>query len=53
MGRHHAEPQVNFPVAAADHPDQPRRVRQSALEAEPFLKSIPAYRYARAVPRAR
>jgi len=53
MGRHPAAPQVNFPVAVADHPDQPRRVRQAALEGEPFLKSIPAYGYARPVPRAR
>jgi len=53
MGRHPTAPQVNFPVAVADHLDQPRRVRQAALEGEPFLKSIPAYGYARPVPRAR
>ncbi len=46
-GRHHAAPEVNFPIAGANQSDQPRRIRQSVLEPQPFLKSIPAFRYAR------
>jgi len=47
-GRHNAPPEVSFP-GPVDHPSgQPRRMRQSALEATPFLKSIPAFRYIRA-----
>ena len=44
-GRRAAPPQVRFlPPADAD---QPRRERQSKLEPQPFLESVPAYRYAR------
>jgi hypothetical protein len=38
-------PEVNYPAPADELADQPRRIRQSSLEAEPFLQSIPAYRY--------
>jgi len=44
-GRWPAPPEVNYPAPAVVPGNQPRRVRQSPLEAEPFLQSIPAYRY--------
>ena len=44
QGRSVGLPEVRFP---AEDPDEipPMRVRRSVLEAEPFLKSIPVYRY--------
>jgi hypothetical protein len=36
-------PEVKYP--AEDAGDKPRRTRQSEIEPEPFLESIPAYRY--------
>ena len=44
-GRWPTPPEVSYPVSTDELASQPRRVRQSALEAEPFLQSIPAYRY--------
>jgi len=45
-GRHLAPPQVQFPLPAALR-NEVRRVRESKLEAAPFLQSLPVYRYAR------
>jgi hypothetical protein len=44
-GRWPTPPEVTYPTSAEELADQPRRSRQTALEAEPFLESIPAYRY--------
>jgi len=44
-GRRVEVPAVRFPVPAAVN--APRRVRQSKLEPQPFLESLPVYRYAR------
>jgi hypothetical protein len=44
-GRWPTPPEVNYPAAAEELEKQPRRSRQSALETEPFLESMPAYRY--------
>jgi hypothetical protein len=46
-GRWPAPPEVNYPAPAEENEDKPRRVRESALEPEPFLQTIPAYRYIR------
>jgi hypothetical protein len=46
-GRWPTPPEVNYPAPADEFAKQPRRVRESALEAAPFLESIPAYRYVR------
>jgi hypothetical protein len=46
-GRRALAPQVRFPPPQDD--DQPARERQSKLAAEPFLESLPVYRYARSV----
>jgi hypothetical protein len=45
-GRWPTPPEVNYPASADELAEHARRVRQSELEAEPFLQSIPAYRYA-------
>jgi hypothetical protein len=45
-GRWPSPPEVNYPAPVDELANQPRRIRQSVLEAEPFLQSIPAYRYA-------
>jgi hypothetical protein len=45
-GRWPTPPEVNYPAPAEELESRPRRVRESTLEAEPFLQSIPAYRYA-------
>jgi hypothetical protein len=44
-GRWPTPPEVTYPAPADERADQPRRTRRSELEAEPFLQSIPAYRY--------
>jgi hypothetical protein len=44
-GRHHVPPEVWYPDPIDENAE--RKARQSALEPEPFLQSIPAYRYAR------
>jgi hypothetical protein len=44
IGRSEA-PLVHFPKAVAETPDAKERIRQSKLEPEPFLKSLPVYRY--------
>jgi hypothetical protein len=44
-GRRPTPPEVNYPAPADELANQPRRTRQSELEAEPFLLSISAYRY--------
>ena len=43
-GRHPQPPEVRFPAPAET--TIPSRVRQSKLEAAPFLRTIPVYRYA-------
>jgi hypothetical protein len=43
-GRRSEPPEVHF-SAETDNGDKPRRVRESKLEAEPFLSSLPVYRY--------
>jgi hypothetical protein len=43
-GRHPQPPEVRFPAPA--EMTTPSRVRQAKLEAAPFLRSIPVYRYA-------
>jgi len=35
-------PEVNYPAPADELANQPRRTKQSELEAEPFLQSISA-----------
>jgi len=47
LGRRHTAPEVNFPDPNAKDSATPRRVRPSALESEPFLRSISVYRYLR------
>ena len=42
-GRHAEPPQVTFPTNADD--TLPRRTRASKLEAEPWLRCLPVYRY--------
>jgi hypothetical protein len=42
-GRHHQPPEVYFPET--ETPNKPQRRRESKLEAEPFLRSLPVYRY--------
>jgi hypothetical protein len=44
-GRRAQSPEVRFP-AAAEVTNPPGRVRQSRLDAAPFLRSLPVYRYA-------
>jgi hypothetical protein len=44
-GRWPTPPEVNYPAPIDELAKQPRRTRQSELEAEPFLQAIPAYRY--------
>jgi hypothetical protein len=44
-GRWPTPPEVNYPSSVDELGDQPRRIRQSELEPEPFLQSIPAYRF--------
>jgi hypothetical protein len=44
-GRWPTPPEVNYPVPVEELESRPRRVRESTLEAEPFLESIPEYRY--------
>jgi hypothetical protein len=44
-GRWPTPPEVNYPAPVDELANQPRRTRQSALESEPFLQSISAYRY--------
>ena len=43
-GRHAEPPQVHFP-AQAETENKPHRIRESKLETEPFLHSLPVYRY--------
>jgi len=43
-GRHHQPPEVRFPLETED-PNEPPRTRESKLGAEPFLRSLPVYRY--------
>jgi hypothetical protein len=44
-GRWPTPPEVNYPAPVEELASRPRRVRQTELESEPFLRSIPAYRY--------
>lgn len=46
-GRHSEPPQVNFPVPQDETSTMAPRSRESQLEAKPFLKSLPVWRYAR------
>lgn len=41
------QPQIRFLPAA--EPDEPKRVRQSKLDPQPYLESLPVYRYSRRV----
>jgi hypothetical protein len=43
-GRRTEPPEVHYPAAADDSP-KPKRVRESKLESEPYLSSLPLYRY--------
>jgi hypothetical protein len=43
-GRRAEMPDVNFP-GAVDLESKPPRVRESKLESEPLLRSLPVYRY--------
>jgi hypothetical protein len=43
-GRRHQPPEVHFPVET-ETASKPQRTRESKLEAEPFLSSLPVYRY--------
>lgn len=42
-GRRTEQPEVHFPADADG--SKPKRMRQSKLEAEPYLRSLPVYRY--------
>jgi hypothetical protein len=42
-GRRTETPEVHFPTA--DDSTKPRRTRESKIEPEPFLRSLPVYRY--------
>jgi hypothetical protein len=44
-GRWPTPPEVNYPAPADEAAEKARRTRQSPLEPQPFLESIPAYRY--------
>lgn len=44
IGRRSEPPEVRFSAETEDTP-KPKRVRSSKLEAEPFLRSLPVYRY--------
>lgn len=46
-GRRSDPPQVTFPVEEEDRSNKPTRVRESQLEAKPFLRSVPVWRYAK------
>jgi hypothetical protein len=46
-GRHTELPEVRFPADADD--SEPKRTREAKLEPEPFLLSLPVYRYSRIV----
>jgi len=46
-GRHADPPQVTFPMAQPESAKPPPRARESQLEAKPFLKSLPVWRYAK------
>jgi len=37
-------PEVRFPLDT-DSPSKPTRKRESEVEADPYLKSLPVYRY--------
>ena len=43
-GRRTEAPEVRFPDET-DNPTKPKRIRQSKLELQPFLMSLPVYRY--------
>jgi hypothetical protein len=43
-GRRAEQPEVNFPTGTGS-PDKPSRIRESKVEPDPFLKSLPVYRY--------
>jgi hypothetical protein len=43
-GRRSEPPEVNFPVEAETE-DTPQRIRESKLEPQPFLRSLPVHRY--------
>jgi hypothetical protein len=43
-GRHPQPPEVHFPLGAETE-SKPQRTRASKLEPEPFLRSLPVYRY--------
>jgi hypothetical protein len=43
-GRHPKAPEVHFP-AETETPSKPQRLRASKLEPEPYLRSLPVYRY--------
>jgi hypothetical protein len=42
-GRRTESPEVNFPTAVDSM--KPKRIRESMLEAAPYLRSLPVYRY--------
>jgi hypothetical protein len=43
-GRHHQPPEVHFPLET-ETTNKPQRTRESKLEPEPYLRSLPVYRY--------
>jgi hypothetical protein len=45
LGRRASAPEVHFPTTSDATGRQPRRNRRSHLEATPFLRSLPIYRY--------
>jgi hypothetical protein len=45
-----AQPRVRFANAATDDGNEPRRSRESKLAREPWLESLPAYRYLQTKP---
>jgi hypothetical protein len=46
IGRRTEPPEVHLPVGA-DNQDKPQRIRESNLKSQPFLQSLPIYRFSR------
>jgi hypothetical protein len=45
LGRRLEHPEVSYPAEHDPAPNKPSHVRQAQLELQPFLQSLPAYRY--------
>jgi hypothetical protein len=45
IGRHSTPPAINYPSNTDEGEDNPKHARQSQLEPQPYLSSLPVYRY--------